>query len=529
MLATDWVQMHHATSGKKYWKNSSTGRVSMTDPSLQQEKGKSSIKGGGVAFEAVGESKQYTPRPKTQNGSSSSSIRSSTSVNFSFSSDDSISWIDVVGKKCIQLLLQEEEDSNRKLNRFKHEGEESPGSRPVVRSDLDILNSSDVRSNDNVGPRHSTVLKMKAGGVHEVSFDMNGGWIEKRHQSSDRPYWKNKLTGQVTMVDPKQLLTTQSSSSSSSCAGFATSDSLQIQQEQLMGDTSMADTELTMDSVDFEPIPQEETDAAEYEVKLRDVDDAVVNGGKLRDKADAEVDGEANPNVVRKLDGSTLIAASYESWKDPSRHIGIVEIIWAVVCIVIAVCCTAVYFLWEQPDSVARGSTSTAAGLGLNWTFIQRRDEVDCFVARIVGSPLTASRGVTVVDGRVAHVVGTFLDVERLSSVRTPISSNSSSLHPIPAARKDDITAMEENNNSVTGKLSELIKRISQVPEHSTLVNTRARGNGALNTQLVYQYFDLTWPLLDRDLLLRQETILYRPDKKVTDSTFISREHCCFV
>jgi len=184
-----------------------------------------------------------------------------------------------------------------------------------------------------------------------------------------------------------------------------------------------------------------------------------------------------------------------------------------------------------------------------NWTFIRRRDEVDCFVARIVGNPLTASRGVAVVDAHIAHVVGTFLDVDTsyrwmesltiMSEVGSMRRSNAAASVGSQLQRQDDddVIATEENNKSVAGKLSAFIRKISkrnrnppqQQQQRSTLVPTGARGNGALNTQLVYQYFDLTWPLLDRDLLLRQETILYRPDKKVTDSTFISREHCCFV
>jgi hypothetical protein len=184
---------------------------------------------------------------------------------------------------------------------------------------------------------------------------------------------------------------------------------------------------------------------------------------------------------------------------------------------------------------------------------VGRRDGIDSFVTRIVGSPVSASRGVAVVDGHVALVVGTFLDMDststwtdyqRLSQMSvheveqrsmSRASTAAADLVPVPRRRQDKhddsmnkMKKASSNRRSVAEKVSSFMRRVfnrdrdrdrdsnsqQKVSEHSTLVPAEAAA--ASTRHLVYQHYDQQWPLPDRDLLLLREMTLYHTHKKVT-------------
>ena len=183
-----------------------------------------------------------------------------------------------------------------------------------------------------------------------------------------------------------------------------------------------------------------------------------------------------------------------------------------------------------------------------NWTFVGRRDEIDSFVTRIVGSPVSANRGVAVVNRHVAVVVGTYLDMDSPSTwidsmsvvvveQQSTSSASTAAVDPVPVPQrlqgkhddpmKANKTTKASNNNSrrsVADKLSSFMRRVfnsgmqRKVSEHSTLVPAEAAA--ASTRQLVYQHYDQLWPLPDRDLLLLQEITLYHTHKKVTADSY---------
>lgn len=188
-----------------------------------------------------------------------------------------------------------------------------------------------------------------------------------------------------------------------------------------------------------------------------------------------------------------------------------------------------------------------------NWTSVGRRDGIDSFVTRIVGSPVSASRGVAVVDGHVALVVGTFLDMDststwtdyqRLSQMSvheveqrstSSASTAAADLVPVPRRRQDKhddsknkMKKASSDRRSVAEKVSSFMRRVfhrdrdsntqQKVSEHSTLVPAEAAA--ASTRHLVYQHYDQQWPLPDRDLLLLREMTLYHTHKKVTADSY---------
>lgn len=193
--------------------------------------------------------------------------------------------------------------------------------------------------------------------------------------------------------------------------------------------------------------------------------------------------------------------------------------------IAIAVAYIAVIALCLFGNSIYFTSTDTilmAQQDIIEWDFIGTNSPamVDTYIRKVPGTKLFAFKGAVVLDHHIVEVLNTYANVHTTTDWVDLLKI----METLPVALVDEASNRErkgeENKNFMRGWLGKL-KRFTTAPAKNTADRI---GNNILAenpfqptlSDVVYQYYQLPWPVAARDFLFRRTLRLYPKERSVT-------------
>jgi len=158
-----WVEKYHEKTHRRYWKNTSTGQVSLVDP----------ISDESLSTSAVDHSSEGTAQANTASMASAS--------------------VPALVKRTMSPDEQSDPPSSYPPSSFSSDPPSSFSSDPPSSF-----------SSDRSPPSHEEEKKKKkrVEGSSSSSLGLEEGWVERFHEKSQRMYWKNKMTGESKWSKP---------------------------------------------------------------------------------------------------------------------------------------------------------------------------------------------------------------------------------------------------------------------------------------------------------------------------------------
>ena len=166
-----WVEKYHEKTHRRYWKNTSTGQVSLVDPISDESLSTSAVDHGSEGIAQV-------------NTASMASVSVPALVKRTMSPDE-----------------QSDPPSSFSSDPPSSSSSDPPSSYPPSSSSSDPPSSF---SSDRSPPSHEEEKKGVEGSSSSSSssLGLEEGWVERFHEKSQRTYWKNKMTGESKWSKP---------------------------------------------------------------------------------------------------------------------------------------------------------------------------------------------------------------------------------------------------------------------------------------------------------------------------------------